>query len=76
MNIFILLYLLPLVLSMVIIYYAMKQEGETVGEFVSMLPVLFIPLVNIGVFLLTIVYFANRSFKFDEKWEDFKNKKL
>lgn len=83
MNLFIFGYLLPLLLSIGGMYFVMKKEGETVGEFMNMMLISFVPLVSICLLLLAIVAvideftkIGDEWMKLDEKWEKFKKKKL
>jgi hypothetical protein len=76
MSLIILLYVLPLLLSTGMLYYFMKQDGESVGDFLSMAIWTIIPLLNIGIFLLMILYAIDKWTNFGEKWEEFKNRKL
>jgi hypothetical protein len=67
-----LLYVLPLAISIVGAYWITKIEGGTVQDFLEPLPYLFIPLFNIVV----IVIFIGDFLQEDESWQNFKNKKL
>jgi hypothetical protein len=71
-----LLYVLPLLISIVGVYFLVKRDGGVVKEFLEPLPYLFIPVLNIlaivaGIIALIIDFLEN-----DESWQNFKNKKL
>ena len=71
-----LFYVLPLLISIVGVYFLVKREGGTIKEFLEPLPYLLIPLFNIlaivaGIIALIIDFLEN-----DESWQNFKNKKL
>ena len=76
MSLFILGYLLPLVISIGCIYFIMKKEGETVGDFLNMVMMSFVPLLNIVLIILVILMMIDEHIKIDEKWEKFKKRKL
>ena len=71
-----LLYVLPLVLSILGAYYIAKSDGGSIRSFLEPLPFLFIPVINI-LFIIAITYFSIKEWiEEDEKWQDFLNKKL
>lgn len=71
-----LLYVLPLVLSILGAYLMVKRDGGSVTEFLEPLPFLFIPLINI-LFIVAGIYFSiEKWMKNDESVQNFLNKKL
>lgn len=71
-----LLYVLPLVVSILGAYYVTKSDGGSMRSFLEPLPFLFIPVINI-LFIIAITYFSIKEWiEEDEKWQDFLNKKL
>lgn len=71
-----LLYVLPLVVSILGAYYVVKSDGGSMRSFLEPLPFLFIPVINI-LFIIAITYFSIKEWiEEDEKWQDFLNKKL
>lgn len=71
-----LLYILPLVISILGAYYIIKSDGGSMRSFLKPLPFLFIPLINI-LFMIAMTYFSiEKWIEEDEKWQDFLNKKL
>jgi len=71
-----LLYVLPLVLSMLVAYFLIKKEGGSVKDFLEPLPFLFIPIMNIAALGAGLVIFIEKFLDEDESWQNFKNKKL
>ena len=71
-----LLYVLPLVLSMLVAYFLIKKEGGSVKDFLEPLPFLFIPIMNIAALGAGLVIFIEKFLQEDESWQNFKNKKL
>lgn len=71
-----LLYVLPLVISVVGGYWVVKKEGGTVKEFLEPLPFLFIPLMNIFALIAGVSMLIEKFLQEDESWQNFKNKKL
>jgi p-aminobenzoyl-glutamate transporter AbgT len=71
-----LLYVLPLVISIIGAYLMVKQDGGSVTEFLQPLPFLLIPLINI-LFIVAGIYFSiEKWMKNDEEVQNFLNKKL
>ena len=71
-----LLYVLPLVVSILGAYYVVKSDGGSIRGFLEPLPFLFIPVINV-LFIIAITYFSIKEWiEEDEKWQDFLNKKL
>jgi hypothetical protein len=71
-----LLYVLPLVLSVLGAYLMVKRDGGSVTEFLEPLPFLLIPLINI-LFIVAGIYFSiEKWMKNDEEVQNFLNKKL
>jgi hypothetical protein len=71
-----LLYVLPLVVSILGLYYIVKRDGGTIKEFLEPLPYLFIPLFNIVAVIAGIYFSIEKWIKEDDNWQDFLNKKL
>ena len=71
-----LLYVLPLVLSVIGAYFFVKSDGGTVTEFLEPLPFLFIPLINIAMIIIGIYILIEKWMKEDESIQNFLNKKL
>jgi hypothetical protein len=71
-----LLYVLPLVLSILVVYSLTKKKGGSVKDFLEPLPYLFIPLMNIAVLVAGLFIFIEKFLDEDESWQNFKNKKL
>ncbi len=71
-----LLYVLPLVLSTIVLYFFIKQEEETVKKFLEVLPWLIIPLFNIAVVIAGLFFIVHEWLENDDKWQDFLNRKL
>lgn len=71
-----LLYVLPLVLSVSVAYLLTKKEGGSVKDFLEPLPFLFIPLMNIAALVAGLFIFIEKFLDEDESWQNFKNKKL
>jgi hypothetical protein len=71
-----LLYVLPLVLSVLGAYFIIKQTDGTVKEFLESLPFLLIPLINIAAVVAGIYFLIEKFLQEDESWQNFKNKKL
>jgi len=71
-----LLYVLPLVLSIIGAYFFVKSDGGTVTEFLEPLPFLFIPVMNIAAVIAGVYIIIEKFLDEDESWQNFKNKKL
>ena len=71
-----LLYVLPLVVSILGAYYFIKRDGGSVKDFLEPLPFLFIPLMNIAALAAGLFIFIEKFLDEDESWQNFKNKKL
>lgn len=71
-----LLYVLPLVVSILGAYYIVKSDGGSMRSFLEPLPYLFFPLFNILTMLAGIFFIIQDWIKNDDKWQDFLNKKL
>jgi hypothetical protein len=71
-----LLYVLPLLISVVGVYFLVKRDGGAVKEFLEPLPYLFIPLFNIAAVVVGIYFLIEKFLDEDESWQNFKNKKL
>ena len=71
-----LLYVLPLVVSVLGAYYFVKRDGGTIKDFLEPLPYLFIPLFNIVAVVAGICLLIEKWIEEDDNWQDFLNKKL
>jgi hypothetical protein len=71
-----LLYVLPLLISVIGAYFLVKRDGGAVKEFLEPLPYLFIPLLNILAIVAGIIALIADFLDEDESWQNFKNKKL
>jgi len=71
-----LLYILPLVFSVLGAYFMVKRDGGSVKEFLEPLPFLFIPLMNIFALIAGVYILIEKFLQEDESWQNFKNKKL
>ena len=71
-----LLYVLPLVISVIGWYFFAKRDGGTVAEFLEVLPWLFIPLCNITAVIVGLYILTEKWMKDDESVQNFLNKKL
>jgi hypothetical protein len=71
-----LLYVLPLVISALGAYYVVKRDEGSMGDFLEVLPYLFIPLLNILAIVAGVIALITDFLDEDESWQNFKNKKL
>ena len=71
-----LLYVLPLVISILGAYLMVKQDGGSVTEFLQPLPFLLIPLFNIMAVVAGLYILIEKWIKDDESIQNFLNKKL
>ena len=71
-----LLYVLPLVISIIGLYFMVKQDGGSVEEFLQPLIFLFIPLFNIMAVIAGLYILIQKWIKNDESIQHFLNKKL
>jgi UDP-N-acetylmuramyl pentapeptide phosphotransferase/UDP-N-acetylglucosamine-1-phosphate transferase len=71
-----LLYVLPLVISVLMAYYIIKKDNGTVKSFLEPLPYLFIPFFNIMIIVVGLFFIVDDWIKNNDKWQDFLNKKL
>lgn len=71
-----LLYVLPLVVSIIGAYFAVKQREGYVEEFIGIIPWLFIPIANIIFILIGIYFIIHEWLENDDDWQNFLNKKL
>jgi hypothetical protein len=71
-----LLYVLPLVLSILGAYYIVKSDGGSIKDFLEPLPFLLIPLFNIFALIVGLYTMISVWIESDDKWQDFLNKKL
>ena len=76
MNWILLLYVLPLVISIVGAYFIIKQDEGNVKEFLKILPYLFIPLVSIAAVVVGLFAIIDNWIENDESIQNFLNKKL
>jgi uncharacterized membrane protein (DUF106 family) len=71
-----LLYILPLLISVIGVYFLVKSYKGTIEDFLKPLPNLFIPIINILAIVATIFVLIQKFLHEDESWQNFKNKKL
>ena len=71
-----LLYVLPLVISIIGAYFFVKSDGGSVTEFLEPLPFLLIPIVNIIAVVVGLYILIQKWMKNDESVQNFLNKKL
>ena len=71
-----LLYVLPLVISIVGAYFVVKQREGDVKEFIEIIPWLFIPIANIIFILIGIYFLIYEWLENDDDWQNFLNRKL
>lgn len=71
-----LLYVLPLVLSIIGTYFFVKRDGGSMIEFLEPLPFLLIPIVNIIAVVVGLYILIQKWMKDDESIQNFLNKKL
>lgn len=71
-----LFYVLPLLVSIVGLYYVIKKDGGVMKDFLEPLPYLFIPLFNILAIIAGVAAFITNFLDEDESWQKFKNRKL
>jgi hypothetical protein len=71
-----LLYVLPLAISIVGAYYFIKEDGGTTKEFLEVIPYLFIPLLNIIAIVAGICVIIQDWLENNDDWQNFLNKKL
>jgi hypothetical protein len=71
-----LLYVLPLAISALGAYYVVKRDEGSMGDFLKVLPYLFLPLFNILAIVAGVIALITDFLDEDESWQNFKNKKL
>ena len=71
-----LLYILPLVISALGAYYIIKKDEGNMGDFLEVLPYLFLPIFNILAIVAGVIALITDFLDEDESWQNFKNKKL
>ena len=71
-----LLYVLPLVISVIGAYFTVKKDGGSVMEFLEPLPFLLIPLLNILYVLAFLFFLIQEWIENSESIQNFLNKKL
>jgi hypothetical protein len=71
-----LLYVLPLLISIAGVYYFVKQDEGDVKDFLKVLPFLFIPLANIIAVIAGILHIISEWIENSDDWQNFLNKKL
>lgn len=72
-----LLYVLPLIISVAGAYYFVKQDIDgSVKDFIKVIPFLFIPLANIMAIVVGIYVIISDWLENDKTWQNFLNKKL
>jgi hypothetical protein len=71
-----LLYVLPLMVNILGLYYIIKKENGTVKTFLGALPYLVIPGISIVVLAVGIYFTVKDWIENNDKWQDFLNRKL
>jgi ACR3 family arsenite efflux pump ArsB len=71
-----LLYVLPLLISILGAYWIAKKDGNTIGDFLEVVPYLLIPLLNILIIIVGIYKIFQEWWDNDEAVQNFKNRKL
>jgi hypothetical protein len=71
-----LLYVLPLAISALGAYFVIKRDEGSMGDFLKVLPYLFLPLFNILAIVAGVIALITDFLDEDESWQNFKNKKL
>jgi hypothetical protein len=71
-----LLYVLPLIISIAGAYFIVKEDGGTTKEFLEVIPYLFIPLLNIIAIVAGICVIIQDWLENNDDWQNFLNKKL
>jgi len=71
-----LLYVLPLIISVAGAYYFVKQGEGDMKEFLQVVPFLFIPLFNILAVVAGICVTIQDWLENNDDWQNFLNKKL
>ena len=69
-------YVLPLIISLLIVYFWEKHMGGTIKTFLEILPYAFIPLMSIVIIVVAIIISIDNWLKKDDNWQNFLNKKL
>jgi hypothetical protein len=71
-----LLYVLPLLISILGAYWIAKKDEKTIGDFLEVVPYLLIPLLNILIIIVGIYKIFQEWWDNDEAVQNFKNRKL
>jgi len=71
-----LLYVLPLAISALGAYFVIKRDEGSMGDFLKVLPYLFLPVFNILAIVAGVIALIADFLDEDESWQNFKNKKL
>ena len=71
-----LFYVLPSIVSLLIMYFWEKHMGGTMKSFLNIVPYAFIPLINIGIIGVAIIISIDNWLEKDDNWQNFLNKKL
>jgi hypothetical protein len=71
-----LLYVLPLAIGALGAYFVIKRDGGNMGDFLEVLPYLFLPVFNILAIVAGVIALIEKFLQEDESWQNFKNKKL
>lgn len=71
-----LLYVLPLVISIVGAYFVIRKDNGTVEDLLKEIPLFFIPLFNIIFILAGICFLTQDWLDNNDDWQNFLNKKL
>ena len=75
--IFIALYIVGIIGWFSLIYFSEKENIETIGDLLDNSNFLmYIPLINIGVLLTTLIIMGWVYFGIDELWQKFRNIKI
>jgi p-aminobenzoyl-glutamate transporter AbgT len=71
-----LLYVLPLVISVIGAYSMVKKDKGSIKDFLEPLPFLLIPIFNISVLIVLVYSLVEDWIKNDESIQNFLNKKI
>jgi hypothetical protein len=71
-----LLYVLPLVISIVGAYFMVKQDEGDVKDFLKIVPLMLIPLANIAAIIVEVCILTQDWLDNNDDWQNFLNKKL
>jgi ACR3 family arsenite efflux pump ArsB len=71
-----LFYILPLFIGVIGSYWICKLDGQTMGDFLKIIPYLLVPVLNILAIVAGIVVVLEDWWNNDETLQNFKNRKL